>query len=123
MAPGLPAASKYASTVMPACSGMIPCDPRRHRRGAPGHAERRYLDPAKREASGHDSGDRDADHGEHDVDPVQREAAFSEGRSGERHLGEQPHADQVIFGDPSACFTELTGRLAARRYRTTDARP
>ena len=66
-----------------------PYDPRWAGRRSPLHAERRYLDPAKREASGHNSGDRDADHGEHDVDPAQREVAFSEGRSGERHVVEQ----------------------------------
>ena len=71
-----------------------PYDPRRAGRRSPAHAERRYLDPAKREAGGHDRGDRDADHDEHDVDPVQREVALSEGRSGERHVVEQRSEDE-----------------------------
>src|ERR1019366_3370396 len=66
MAPGLPTASKYASTAMPASSGMI-----------------RTV-----------RGDRDADHGEHDVDPVQREIAFSERRSGEGDVVEQRSEDE-----------------------------
>ena len=71
-----------------------PYDPRWAGRRSPVHAERRYLDPAKREARGHDRGDRDADHGEHDVDPVQREVALGEGRSGERHVVEQRSEDE-----------------------------
>ena len=71
-----------------------PYDPRWAGRRSPVHAERRYLDPAQREARGHDRGDRDADHGEHDVDPVQREVACSEGRSGERHVVEQRSEDE-----------------------------
>ena len=92
-APGLPAASKYASTAMPASSGMI-----RTIRGGRDDARRCTpsgdLDPAKREACGHDRGDRDADHGEHDVGPVQREVACREGRSGERHVVEQRPEDE-----------------------------
>ena len=71
-----------------------PHDPRWAGRRSPLHAERRYLDPAKREACGHDRGDRDADHGEHDVGPVQREVACREGRSGERHVVEQRPEDE-----------------------------
>ena len=71
-----------------------PHDPRWAGRRSPLHAERRYLDPAQREARRHDRGDRDADHGEHDVDPVQREVALSEGRSGERHVVEQRPEDE-----------------------------
>jgi hypothetical protein len=79
---------------MPVSSGMI----RTIRGGRDDvrrvHTERRYLDPAKREARGHDGGDRDADHGEHDVDPVQREVALGEWRSGERHVVEKRSEDE-----------------------------
>ena len=66
-----------------------PYDPRWAGRRSPVHAERRYLDPTEREERRHDSGDRDADHDEYDVDPVQREVAWREGRSRERHVVEQ----------------------------------
>jgi hypothetical protein len=38
---------------------------------------------------GNDRGDRTADRGEHEADPVQREVAWSQGRAGERHVVEQ----------------------------------
>ena len=67
------------------------------------HAERRYLDPTEREQRRHDSGHRDADHGQHDVDPVQREVSCREWRSGERHVVEQrPEGEEECEADGDA---------------------
>ena len=79
---------------MPASSGDDPGDPRLSRRDPAIHAEWRFLDPAKREPSGHDSCERNADQRQHDVDRVQREFALGEGRSRERHVVEQRSKDE-----------------------------
>ena len=107
---------------MPARSGMI-----RTIRGGRDDARRFTLSGdiwTRRSASqrGHDSSDRDADHDQCDVDPVQREVSWGEGRSGERHVVEQrsegeeePEADGDAYERRDHCLDRGDHRDLTRR--------